>query len=288
MRLKPPRRDDKSHPESLKPFIGLSTSSKRQEIPANGEDAGNGEVIWGKHPIQEALRAGRPLSRILYAEDLNPRRFYDIQAMARAMRIPVAGVPRVKLDLMVPSQTHQGIVAYAAAAPTKTEADLEDLLAKGPQPPFVIILDGIQDPYNLGAIVRVADGAGASCVIIPVRGATGLTPIVDKASAGAVSWVPVVRVVNIARTINQLKAWGLFIWAATPEADTLYSQVDWTGPSGLVLGSEGRGIRPLVVARCDGGVKLPMAGRLASLNAATAAAILAFETRRQRDLHPSR
>lgn len=238
--------------------------------------------IYGRHPVREALKAGRPLSRILMQEGLAPESFGDILAAAKERRIPVSFVPKMKLDLLAESRPHQGVAALEGAAATLTEADLDDLLTAIVGPPFLLVLDGIQDPENLGAILRVADGAGVHGVIIPERGAVGLTPVVAKASAGATSWVPVVRVVNLSRAIDTLKNAGLFVWAAVPDGAVPYTAGDWTGPTALVLGGEGQGVRPLVVKHCDGTVFLPMQGRLASLNAATAAAVLAFEVGRQR------
>jgi 23S rRNA (guanosine2251-2'-O)-methyltransferase len=202
--------------------------------------------------------------------------------MARERRVPVSVVPRARLDALASGMTHQGVAAWPAAAPVYSESDIETILAGRDEPPFVLVLDGIQDPQNLGAILRVADGAGAALVVIPEHGGVGLTPTVERVSAGAASWVPVVRVVNLRRAVARLKALGLFVFAADPQAEQVYTDVDWRGPVALVVGNEGKGVRPVVRRECDGAVRLPMAGRLASLNAATAAAVLAFEVRRQR------
>ncbi|MCL8206478.1 MAG: 23S rRNA (guanosine(2251)-2'-O)-methyltransferase RlmB [Actinomycetia bacterium] len=238
--------------------------------------------LVGRHAVREALRAGRPLTRLLLADTLHPREADAFRAMARERRVPVAVVPRARLDALAGGLAHQGVAAWPAAAPTRTEADMEAILAACEEPPFVLVLDDIQDPQNLGAILRVADGAGAALVVIPERRGAGLTPVVDRVSAGAASWVPVVRVVNLRRAITRLKDLGLVVWAADPGAARVYTEVDWRGPVALVVGNEGKGVRPVVLRECDGAVRLPMAGRLASLNAATAAAVLAFEVRRQR------
>jgi 23S rRNA (guanosine2251-2'-O)-methyltransferase len=239
-------------------------------------------AIIGRHPVREAIRAGRPLNRILVQEGLGPSSFGDLLRQAREARVPVSQVPKSKIDGLAGGRAHQGVAAIMAAAPSLTEGDLEQLIAEATGVPFLIVLDGVQDPQNLGAILRVADGAGAHGVIIPTRGAAGITPVVAKVSAGAVSWVPVVRVVNIARTVEQLKEYGLFVWAAAPDGERVYTEPDWRAPTALVIGAEGAGVRPLVQKRADGTIRLPMAGRLESLNAATAAAVLAFEVRRQR------
>lgn len=238
--------------------------------------------LLGRHAVREALKAGRPLTRILLADSLRPAEADAFRAMARERHVPVSVVPRARLDALASGVSHQGVAAWPAAAPVHTEAEIETLLATRDEPPFVLVLDDIQDPQNLGAILRVADGAGAALVVIPERRGAGLTPTVDRVSAGAASWVPVVRVVNLRRAIARLKAMGIFVWAADPAADRVYTDVDWRGPVALVVGNEGKGVRPVVRRECDGAVRLPMAGRLASLNAATAAAVLAFEVRRQR------
>lgn len=274
---------------SRKPPMASGRRSERRppgpdaaRFVAPGPDPESSISIYGRHPVREALKAGRPLSRILIQEGLAPESFGDILGAAKEHRIPVSIVPKMKLDLLAESRPHQGVAALEAAAATLTEAHLEDLLAAVVGPPFVLILDGVQDPQNLGAILRVADGAGVHFVVIPERGAVGLTPVVAKVSAGATSWVPVVRVVNLSRAIDTLKAAGVFVWAAVPNGDAPYTAQDWTGPTALVLGGEGQGLRPLVSKHCDGTVFLPMHGRLASLNVATAAAVLAFEVGRQR------
>jgi 23S rRNA (guanosine2251-2'-O)-methyltransferase len=259
-----------------------SAARRLSSEPTARRDREIDDAIIGRHAVREALRAGRPLTRLLIQEGTETARLGDIMELARERRVPVSMVPRAKLEALAEGRAHQGVGALAAAHPTYTEADLEDLVARAPGPPFWLILDGVQDPQNLGAILRVADGAGAHGVIIPARGAVGLTPVVDKVSSGAASWVPVVRVVNLARTVEQLQAFGLFVWAAVPDGERLYTEPDWTAPTALVIGAEGSGVRPLVRKRCDGTVRLPMAGHLESLNAATAAAVLAFEVSRQR------
>ena len=252
-----------------------------RRAPPGDEPAGEGERLTGRHAVEEALKAGVALNRILVAEHLPARVAGLIRQMARERQVPVAVVPRARLDAIMGGEAHQGLVALVAAAPLLTEADLDNILDRAATP-FVILLDGIQDPHNLGAILRVADATGASAVVVPRHGAPGVTATVARTSAGATAWVPVVRVTNLVQTIDRLKARGVFVWAADPEAAAPYTTLDALGPTALVVGAEGRGIRPLVRAHTDGVVAIPMAGRVASLNAATAAAVLAFEVARQR------
>ena len=250
--------------------------------PEARDDRERESAIVGRHPVREALRARQPVNRLLVQEGLDTTAIRDILQLAREQRVPVSSVPRVKLDGLTEGRPHQGLAALLAAAAFRGEEDLEDLVAAANGPPFWIILDGVQDPQNLGAILRVADGAGAHGVIVPARGASGLTTVVAKASAGAHAWVPVVRVTNVARAVERLQSFGIFVWAAAPDGEEIYTGVDWTGASAVIVGGEGHGVRPLVRRRADGSIRLPMAGRLESLNVATAAAVLAFEVGRQR------
>lgn len=239
------------------------------------------DVLVGRHPVREALRAERPISRIWVQEGAAEGSLGEITRLARTRGVPVHSLPRMRLDEVAGRLPHQGIVAFVAVKPLLALEDVEDLV-KASAEPLVLILDGIQDPHNVGAILRVANAVDATAVIIPARGAAGLTPTVAKASAGAVEYVAVASVTNIAQAVARLKELGLFIYAADPEAPVLYHQVNWHGAMGLVIGSEGSGVRPLVRERCDGLVRLPMLGQVASLNAATATAVLAFEVIRQR------
>ncbi|MCL4351315.1 MAG: 23S rRNA (guanosine(2251)-2'-O)-methyltransferase RlmB [Firmicutes bacterium] len=239
------------------------------------------EVLIGRHPVREALRTRRPMSRILVQDGTSQGSLGEIINLARAAGVPVHRVPRAKLDQVAGDLPHQGIAAYVAVRSLLSMKDAEALISQAEEP-LVFILDGIQDPHNLGAILRVANAVACTVVIIPERGAVGLTATVAKASAGAVEYVPVVGVTNIAQSIMRLKELGVFVFAADPGASTRYYQNDWTGSVGIVIGAEGQGVRPLVKQRCDGMVSLPMMGQVGSLNAATAAAVLGFEVLRQR------
>ncbi len=238
-------------------------------------------VIVGRHPVLEALRSGRPIDRLWMQQGLLEGSLREIAALAHERRIFLKEVPKAFLDRMAEGLAHQGVGAQVAIKPTldfdEWSGVLQSLTA-----PFVYILDGIQDPHNLGAILRTADATGAAGVVIPERGASSLTAVVAKASSGAIEYVSVVRVTNLAQTIDKMKKLGVFVYAAHPTAPTLYTAVDWSGPVGLVIGSEGLGIRPLVRERCDGLVRLPMLGQVASINASNAAAVIGFEVIRQR------
>lgn len=240
------------------------------------------EWIVGRRSVQEALRAGRELEKLLVAEGVAKGSVAVLLKNARDRGIPVQYVPRNRLDRLTAGANHQGVVAEAAAY---RYARLEDLFRRAEErgeSPFFILLDGIEDPHNLGSILRTADAAGAHGVIIPKRRAVGLTYAVGKASAGAVEHVPVVRVTNLPRTAEELKEAGLWIIGSSPEGESDYTEADYTMPLGLVIGSEGRGMSRLMKETCDLLVRLPMAGRVASLNASVAAALLMYEVLRWR------
>lgn len=240
------------------------------------------EWIVGRRSVQEALRAGRELEKLLVAEGVAKGSVAVLLKNARERGIPVQYVPRNRLDRLTAGANHQGVVAEAAAY---RYARLEDLFRRAEErgeSPFFILLDGIEDPHNLGSILRTADAAGAHGVIIPKRRAVGLTYAVGKASAGAVEHVPVVRVTNLPRTAEELKEAGLWIIGSSPEGESDYTEADYTMPLGLVIGSEGRGMSRLMKETCDLLVRLPMAGRVASLNASVAAALLMYEVLRWR------
>ncbi|PSR22023.1 MAG: 23S rRNA (guanosine(2251)-2'-O)-methyltransferase RlmB [Sulfobacillus acidophilus] len=255
-------------------------SDRRREAPQVESDS-NQSTLIGRHPVREALRSGRPITRIWVQEGLKEGSLREILGLARQQHLTVVEVPKPFLDRLAEGIPHQGIGAQVALKPMLNLEQLLDLV-KASSNPLLYILDGIQDPHNVGAIVRTADATGATAVVMPERGASGLTAVVAKASAGAIEYVPVVRVTNLAQAIDKLKQVGVFVFAADPTASTLYTAVDWSGASAIVIGGEGRGVRPLVRTRCDGLVKLPMMGQVASLNASNAACVIGFEVVRQR------
>lgn len=239
------------------------------------------DILAGRNPVREALRAGRPLDKIFLALHLEGQVIGEILALARSQGVPVQRVDRVVLDKMA-GPRHQGVVARAAA---RGYAELEDLLSRAREKgeaPFLIMLDQVEDPHNLGAIIRSTEAAGAHGVIVPRRRTAGLTIAVARAAAGALEFVPVARVTNLARTIDRLKEEGIWVIGATGEGEKEAFAADLTIPLVLVLGSEGRGLSALVSSRCDFTVRLPMRGRINSLNVAAAAAVLMYEVVRQR------
>ncbi len=229
--------------------------------------------IEGRNPVLEALRSGRTINRILVAKGAREGSIREIVALARQQGIIVQEVARERLDAMARGRNHQGVIALAAA---HRYWDLDEVLER--------VLDGIEDPQNLGSLLRTADAAGVHGVIIPERRAVGLTETVAKVSAGAVEYVPVARVTNIARTLDLLKEQGYWVVGTHQQAEQLYYEAGLTGPLAVVIGSEGRGMSRLVGEKCDFTVRLPMLGHVTSLNAAVAGAILLYEIRRQRSV----
>lgn len=238
--------------------------------------------IEGRNPVMEALKAGRCIDKLFVQKDLSEGSLGRIRAMAREGGIVVSEVAKQKLDHMSQTGAHQGVIACTAV---HEYAQLEDVLRlaeeKG-EPPFLVIADEISDPHNLGSILRSANAAGAHGVIIPKHRSVGLSAVVAKASAGAIEYVPVVRVTNLVRTAEELKKQGIWIAGAAMEGDQPYYQADFTGSLALVVGSEGFGISRLLKEACDFLVSIPMKGEINSLNASVAAGILLMEAARQR------
>lgn len=240
------------------------------------------EIIAGRNPVREALRAGRPINKLVMAKGTAAGPLSEIIKLAREKNIPIQTVDKTHLDKLVAGTPHQGIIAYAAP---KGYVDIEDILSVAKergQDPFIVMLDEINDPHNLGAIIRTVDAAGAHGIIIPQRRAVALTATVARASAGAVEYVPVARVTNLDQTIRQLKELGLWVAGADMDGPEVYWDAKLTGPLLLVIGGEGKGLGRLIKERCDMLVRLPMAGHVGSLNASVAAALLVYEVIRQR------
>jgi len=233
-------------------------------------------VLIGVHPIAEALRAKRPLERILVARGAGGHRLQEIIDLARGTGTPVRFEDRGALDRLAGVKSHQGVVALGAE---KKYAELEEI---APTTELLVVLDGVEDPHNLGAIIRTAHAAGAGAVIIAERRAAGLTETVAKAAAGALEHLPVVRAVNISQTLRSLKQEGYFVYGLDEKGDQTFDSVDWPERTVIVMGAEGKGLHDLVKKNCDALVRIPMAGKIASLNVSVATGIVLFAWRSRR------
>jgi 23S rRNA (guanosine2251-2'-O)-methyltransferase len=237
------------------------------------------EQLLGIHAVEEALAANRALERIIIARGRHGERMEGIVRQARARGVPVRFEDRAQLDRLAATREHQGVIALAAA---RHALALEDLLATNSQHGLLVLLDGVEDPHNLGAIVRTALAAGAKGVVIPERRAAGLTEAVSRASAGALEHLPVARAKNLPRAMEQLKEAGYWLVGLDERAPKIYTETDFTGSVGIVLGSEGKGLHELTRKRCDLLVSIPTAGPVRSLNVSVAAGVVLFEAVRQR------
>lgn len=244
------------------------------------KNSGN-NYIFGRNPVIEALKSGRNISSILISSNEVIGSLKVIFALAKERNIVIKRVKKQNLDLLCESQNHQGVVALVSAKKTCSIDDILDFAKSKNEPPFLIIADSIEDPHNLGAIIRTAECSGAHGVIISERRSVGLTGIVQKASAGALEYVMVAKVKNLSFAIDYIKDKGIWVYAADM-GGTLWKDQDLTGPLALVIGSEGFGISKLIKKKCDFTVSLPMSGKINSLNASVAAGILMYEVRRQR------
>lgn len=249
--------------------------------PAVGSDNAP-ETLYGLHAVREALRSGsRPLLKLLVVRQ--DRQLADIVRLAKSAGVPVHLEPQLVLDRLVPQGKHQGVIGLVAS---KRYAEQEEILGyarRRGEPPFLVVLDGVEDPHNLGAVLRTAEAAGVHGVFIPERRSAGLTGSVAKVSAGALEHLRVGRVQNVSRLIEALQADGVWVYALVPSAPKLHTALDYRGPVALVLGGEAKGVRPGVLEKCDDCVRIPMRGHVASLNVSAAAAVVLFEVVRQRE-----
>lgn len=254
-------------------------SDRRANVP---KEADNDGIIEGRNAVMEALRAGITIDKIYVARGETDATLGFIASSARDKGIVVVEADRRKLDGMSVTHSHQGVIALTAV---REYASVEDILRsardKG-EPPLVVICDEISDPHNLGAVIRTAECAGAHGVVIPKRRSAGLTAIVAKTSAGAVTHIPVARVPNLPSLLRDLKKKGLWVYGSAAEGKASLYQADLKGPAAIVIGSEGAGMGRLVAESCDVIISIPMKGKLNSLNASAAAAILLYEAVRQR------
>jgi 23S rRNA (guanosine2251-2'-O)-methyltransferase len=260
---------------------GLPPPAYGRRVPAV-RDAGAPVIIYGLNPVMEALRAGRV--RHLRVSGRADRRVQDLLGLAAAAHVPVERAETGVLDRLTRGGLHQGVVADVEDAP---EYDVADLVRGAARAPLIVVLDGVEDPHNFGAILRVADAAGADGVIRQTRRAAAIDGIAAKASAGAMAHVRIASVVNIARAIDELKQANVWTVGLAGEAPDCYSDVDLTLPTAIVLGAEGDGLRRLVRDTCDRTVAIPMLGHVGSVNVSVAAGIVLFEAVRQRRVRPA-
>ncbi len=230
----------------------------------------------GIHAVLEALRARKPLNRVVVAKGAAGTRLQEIIDLCRELGVPIRFEPRDALDRVAGSPAHQGVIALGAA---HSHVALEDII-EGAK--LLVLLDGIEDPHNLGAIVRTAHAAGADGLVIPERRSAGLTETVTKAAAGALEYLPVARAGNLSRVLEKLKQHGFWIYGLDERGDNEYDHIDYAAPAAFVLGGEGKGLHQMVRRHCDFVVRIPLAGNISSLNVSVAAGIVLFEWKRRR------
>lgn len=289
---KSPQLSPQPSPKPGRPSAGRDedrpAESRNNSDSNHAREAGGANQIYGLNPVLEALRAGKHrLEQITIAEGARHERLRELLDLARHARVPVHRAPKFALDRSLPGVTHQGVIARTAAA-TYSDADelLDDLGARvgTTEPPLVLGLDAVEDPRNLGAILRTAECAGVNGVFIPERRAVGLTATVAKTAAGALQHISVARVTNLVQLIEQLKRRNIWVIGAAADGSSDYTQWDWTVPSALFLGGEGTGLHRLVRERCDALVRIPLLGRIESLNVSVAAGVILYEALRQRSV----
>jgi len=293
---RPPRREADEHNAPRETRRPRDEAARKHDTPPHDLPSRESQPceprteshLYGLSPVLEALRAGsRPIERIVVAEGAHESRLRELLQLARERRIAVRRAPRSELQRLAAGTNHQGVVAFVAAASYADADELLDALTARvgtDEPPLAVVLDGVEDPRNLGAIIRTAECAGAHGVFVPERRAAGLTETVAKTAAGALEYVSVARVVNVARLVEDLKERGIWAVGTAADAGIYYTEWDWTQPAALCLGGEGEGLRRLVRERCDALVRIPLRGRIESLNVSVAAGVILYEAVRQRTL----
>ena len=257
---------------------------RKKEFPKREREDAPENMLEGRNSVTEALSAGRTIDKLFVADGDTDRALGRICEMAKQAGAVVVPTDRRKLDYMSATGAHQGVIAMVAA---HDYASIDDILKKAQdagEPPLIVICDELSDPHNLGAIIRTAECAGAHGIIIPKRRSVGLTAVVGKASAGALEYMPVARVSNIAAAIDTLKKAGVWVYGTAAGGDTTLYRADLKSAAAIVIGNEGEGMSRLVSERCDFKVSIPMKGSISSLNASAAAAIMLYEAVRQRSL----
>ena len=237
--------------------------------------------LEGRNSVLEAFKSGRTVDKLFVQEGLRDGTVSRILSMAKKNGTIVSFMKKEKLDSMSETKAHQGVIAYCAAAEYATVQEILKIAEDAGEDPFIIILDGIEDPHNLGAVIRTANTSGAHGVIIPKHRSATLSGTVAKASAGAVNYTKVAKVTNIGRTIDDLKKKGLWIMCADMDGQDIYNS-DLKGPIGIVIGNEGKGVSPLVREKCDIVISIPVMGQIESLNASVACGVMCYEVLRQR------
>lgn len=261
---------------------------KQEERTRRSEgSSGSQHMLYGVNAVIEALRAGkRSIDSITILDSAKPDRLKQLLELARERRIPVHRVPRINIDRSLGDVRHQGVVARVAAARYADPEELLETLGKKvgtPTPPLALVLDGIEDPRNVGSILRTAECSGVDAVFVPERRAASLTDVVAKVAAGALEYVPVARVTNVVRLIEQLKERNIWVVGAAGEAKQTHTEWDWKLSAAIVLGNEGSGLHRLVRESCDSLVRIPVVGKLESLNVSVAAGVILYEVLRQRN-----
>ncbi len=272
--------NDKPHKSRRPPARHFDPYNGKER--AGGPDNELADRIEGKNAVTEALRAGRVIDKIYIAKGEKDASLRHIAALARESGAVVAEADARKLEFMSQTGAHQGVIALAAV---KAYVELEELLAIAEsrnEPPLIVVCDEISDPHNMGAIIRTAECAGAHGVVIPKRRSAGMTAIVSKTSAGAVEHMAVARVPNIPQALQTLKKAGVWVYGASSDGEQMLWQMDLTGPAAIVIGSEGEGIGRLVAENCDFMIRIPMVGKIDSLNASVSASVILYEAFRQR------
>ena len=269
---------DRASPLNL--FIDIFSRTNRMKVAFMSETASDG-ALHGRNPVIAALESGRSINKIMIAQGATGSEIETIKSLARENGVVFQFVERRQLDNLAAGK-HQGVVAMVSE---RAYVEISDILSEAEnrgEPPFLAVLDGFQDPHNLGSVIRTADAAGVHGVVIPRRNAVGITSTVVKSSAGAVDFRPVARIANVKQALDSLKSYGIWCIGLEADGDSTFEKTDYTGPVAIVIGSEGKGLRSLVRKTCDSVVRLPIGGHTGSLNASVAAALVMYEVFRQR------